>query len=187
MGWLEILMEDILRLAKEKGSPPTVEDVMKDSGVTREEVMEAVKELERKGLARMEGKGIVLTENGEKAAEVIYTYHKTVERLLGHRTAHSLEHMGDRIGYLRGAEQARPLSGFREGEEGVVAFMDVENPKVIARLMGVGLIPGARFRVLRKGDVYVVEVGGRLAVVDGRVAEKIKGVPANEGSSGGPA
>ncbi len=74
MGWIEILMEDILRLAKEKGSPPTVEDVMRDSGVTREEVKEAVKELKKKGLATMGENGIVLTEKGEKMADIIYIF-----------------------------------------------------------------------------------------------------------------
>ncbi|WP_297073640.1 hypothetical protein, partial [Thermococcus sp.] len=75
MGWKEILMEDILRLAREKGSPPSFRDVMEDSKVTKEEVEEAMRELERKNLARREGNKIVLTEEGKKAAEIIYNYH----------------------------------------------------------------------------------------------------------------
>ncbi|NJE48223.1 FeoA domain-containing protein [Thermococcus sp. 9N3] len=187
MKWIEILMEDILRLAKEKGSPPTVEDIVVDSGVTKEEVREAVKELEKKGLAKAEGDRIILTREGERAAEVIYNYHRTVEKLFGHSTAHSLEHMGDRISYLEKAGRAKPLTEFKEGTEGVMVFMDIENPKVIARLMGVGLIPGTRFRVVRSGNVYVLETGGRVVVIDRNVAEKIKGVITDEGSPRGPA
>ncbi len=189
MGWKKILMEDILRLAREKGSPPSFRDVMEDSKVTKGEVEEAMRELERKNLARREGNKIVLTEEGKKAAEIIYNYHRTVERLFGHRVAHSFEHMGDRVSYIEKAGNAIPLVSFRPKEEGILVSMEVENPKAIARLMGVGLIPGARFRVVKGGkDLFVLDVGGRLVMVDVRVAEKLRGVKAyEEGSPCGPA
>ncbi|WP_297501485.1 FeoA domain-containing protein [Thermococcus sp.] len=189
MGWKKILMEDILRLAREKGSPPSLGDVMEDSKVTREEVEEAVRELERKNLARREGERIVLTEEGERAAEVIYNYHRTVERLFGHRVAHSFEHMGDRVGYIEKAGNSIPISTFKPKEEGVLVSMELENPKAIARLMGVGLIPGTRFRVIKAGkDLLVLDVSGRLVMVDGRVAGNLRGVRAyEEGSPGRPA
>ena len=189
MGWRKVLMEDILRLAREKGSPPSFGDVMEDSKVTREEVEEAVRELERKNLARREGERIVLTEEGERAAEVIYNYHRTVERLFGHRVAHSFEHMGDRIGYIKKAENAIPISTFKSNDEGVLVSMELENPKAIARLMGVGLIPGTRFRIIKTGkDTLVLDVSGRLVMVDGRVAGKLRGIRAYEkGSPGRPA
>ncbi|WP_297069866.1 FeoA domain-containing protein [Thermococcus sp.] len=183
MGWKEILMEDILRLAREKGLPPSFKDVVEDSKVTREEVEEAVKELEKKKLARREGDRIILTEEGEKAAEVIHNYHKTVERLFGHRVAHSFEHMGERVSYIEKAGSATPLTTFEGGEEGILVSMEVENPKAIARLMGVGLIPGAKFRIIKTGkDMLVLDVGGRIVMVDGRIATKLRGVRAREES-----
>jgi Fe2+ transport system protein FeoA len=162
---------------------------IKDSKVTREEVEEAVKELERKNLARRDGERIVLTEEGEKAAEVIYTYHRTVEKIFGHKVAHSFEHMGDRVSYIEKAGSAVPLTAFGDGEEGVLVSMEVENPKAIARLMGVGLLPGTRFRVIKAGrDLFVLEVSGKLVMVDGWIAERLKGVKAyEEGSPGRPA
>ena len=184
MGWKEILMEDILRLAKEKGSPPDFKDVIKDSKVTREEVEEAVRELERKNLARREGDKIVLTEEGEEAAEVIYTYHRTVEKIFGHKVAHSFEHMGDRISYIEKAVSAVPLTAFEEGEEGILASMEVENPKAIARLMGVGLLPGKRFRVIKAGkDLIVLDVSGKLVMIDSWISERVRGVKVHEEGS----
>jgi len=94
-GWLRLLMEDIMRLSREKSSPLMVEDVTADCGVEKEEVMDAVYQLERKGLVRFEKKRLFLAEQGEKVADVKYNYHRIVEEILGHNVAHALEHLGD--------------------------------------------------------------------------------------------
>ncbi len=181
--WKNILMEDILRLAKEKGASPTFKDVMEDSGVTREEVGEAVKELERKKLVKREGNNIVLTKEGEKTAEVIYNYHKTVEKLFGHKTAHSFEHMADRVKYLKMAKNSRPLMAFRGGEEGVLISMEFKNPKIIARLIGIGLVPGTRFKIVKvRDDVLVLNISGRLVIVDKKLTKNLFGVKSLESS-----
>ena len=183
MKWKNILMEDILRLAKEKGSSPTFNDVMEDSRVTKEEVGEAVVELERKNLAKREGEKIVLTEEGEKIAEIIYNYHKTVEKLFGHRTAHSFEHMADRVRYLENVKNSKPLITFGEGEEGVIVSMEFENPKIIARLIGIGLVPGAHFKVIKvREDIFVLNISGRLVIVDGKLTKNLLGVKPFESS-----
>ena len=97
--------------------------------------------------------------------------------------------MGDRVGYIEKAENAIPISIFKSNDEGVLVSMELENPKAIARLMGVGLIPGTRFRVIKTGkDTLVLDVSGRLVMVDGRVAGKLRGIRAYEkGSPGRPA
>ena len=177
-------MEDILRLAKEKGSSPTFKEVMDDSGVTREEVGEAVKELERKNLVKREGDNIVLTEEGEKTAEIIYNYHKTVEELFGHKTAHSFEHMADKVKYLQMAKNSVPLMSFADGEEGVLISMELKNPKIIARLIGIGLVPGTRFKIVKvRDDVLVLDVSGRLVIVDKKLTNNLFGVKSFESSA----
>ncbi|NJF24625.1 FeoA domain-containing protein [Thermococcus sp. Bubb.Bath] len=186
--WKRLLIEDILRLAKEKGEPPKVRDVMEDSKVGEEDVKSAVKEMEELGLANFRDGQILLTDKGEKTAEVIYNYHKTVERLFGHGTAHVFEHMGDRVSYLQRAESARPLEELPEGEEHVLVSMNVENPKVIARLLGVGLSPGSVFRIIRKRkDAIILEVNGRLVIIDGELSKRLFGVRRDEGTASRPA
>ena len=183
--WKDILMEDILRLAKEKGSSPTFKDVMEDSGVTREEVGEAVKELERKKLVKREGENIVLTKEGEKTADVIYNYHKTVEKLFGHKTAHSFEHMADKVKYLELAKKSIPLVNFKEGEEGVLINMKVKNPKIIARLIGIGLVPGTKFKIIKVRDnIVVLDISGRLVMIDKKLIKSLFGVKPFEDSIG---
>ena len=185
MNWKRILMEDILRLAREKGSPPTFSDVIEDSKVSRREVEEAVRGLEERHLARRRGEEIVLTGEGEAAANTIYSYHKTVEELFGHRTAHSFEHLGNRVKYLEQAASAERLAGFSEGEEGVIVSMEVESPQLLSRLIGVGLIPGTRFRLVRKSSGHLVfDVGGRLVMIDGKLAGKLLGVRGEESTPG---
>ena len=125
----------------------------------------------------------MLTEEGEKTAEVIYKYHKTVEKLFGHKTAHSFEHMGDKVRYLERAEKSKPLTTFRKGEEGVLISMEFKNPKIIARLIGIGLVPGTHFRVVKvRDDVFVLDISGRLVIIDKKLTKNLFGVKAFEGS-----
>jgi DNA-binding MarR family transcriptional regulator len=187
MNWKRILREDILRLAKEKESP-TVQDIVDDSKVSRRDVEGAVGELEREGLLERDGDRISLTADGEKAAAAIYESHRTVEDLFGHQTAHAFEHMADRIDYLRRAGEAKPLASFSDGEEGVFIVISIDNPKVLARLIGVGVTPGTAFRLVKKrGDVLVLEVGGRITLVDSKLASAILGVGRHAGPAYRPA
>ncbi len=189
-SWLRILMEDILRLSKEKKEPPTVEDVMQDSKVRKDDVKKAIKGLKKKNLAKMEGNKIILTSDGEKAAQVIYNYHKTVEALFGHKVAHSFEHLGeDKIQLLkRSIGEAKPLEDFMKNEEGEIISLEVENPKILSRLIGVGITPGNMFKVIKlRKDVIILDITHRLVLVDRKLADKIFGRNENSGSFSRPA
>ncbi len=175
-------MEDILRLAKEKNNP-TIEDVIEDSKVGKEDVKEAIKELENKDLINFKKGEIILTEKGEKAAEIIYNYHKMVENIFGHRTAHSLEHLSGR--YIEEAKtlgkNAVPINKFEEGEEGMIALLEIENPRILSRIMGVGISIGKKFSIIKiRKDGIILEIDGRLIILDRELEKYILGVK-NEG------
>lgn len=57
-----------------------------------------------------------------------------------------------------------PLSAWQPGEEGVVIAVPGSS-RLAFRLREMGLVPGARIRVLRTGNALVVQVGeGRLCL-----------------------
>ncbi|MCD6450279.1 MAG: FeoA domain-containing protein [Thermotogaceae bacterium] len=176
--WMRLLMEDIMRLSREKDSPLSVEDVMEDSSVDRQEVKEAIERLEKRGLAKFERGHLALTEQGEKVADVIYNYHRVIEEVLGHEVAHALEHFSEAAEKIKIlGEKAKPLEKFRENERGVVAYFEIGNPKVISKLLGIGLSPGVSFRVIKyRKDGFVLEVGGRLVVLGRELGKGIAGV-----------
>ncbi len=189
VGWLRFLMEDIMRLYREKNSSLTVKDVMDDCNVERSDVMEAIRELERRGLAKFEDGLLSLTSKGEEAADVIYNYHRIVEDLLGHDVAHALEHIGktaEKVKKLEG--EAKALEEFRESEKGIIAYFEVRNPKIVSRLLGVGLSPGVPFRVVRsRGDSIVLEVNDRLIVLEKELGKSVVGVSRVESAARGSA
>ena len=182
VNWIEILMEDILRLAKEKETP-TIAEVIQDSKVQREDVEKAIKELEKKGLVTFKNNRIILTEEGDKSASIIYDYHRTVEKLFGHTVAHSFEHLGkDKIKLLeKEIEKTKVLKDFNENEEGKIISLKIENPKIIARLMGLGVIPGVLFKVIKiRKDVIILNIERRIVILDTELTDKILGESQSE-------
>ena len=78
----------------------------------------------------------------------------------------------------------KPLEKFRESEKGVVAYFEVRNPKIISRLLGVGLSPGVSFRVVKlRKDSFVIEINGRLVVLGRELGRSIAGVNRVESAS----
>jgi Mn-dependent DtxR family transcriptional regulator len=182
VNWMEILMEDILRLAKEKESP-TILEIIQDSKVQREDVEKAIKELEKKGLITFKNNRVILTEEGDKAASIIYNYHRTVEKLFGHTVAHSFEHFGeDKIKLLENEMgKTKPLKDFSENEEGKIISLKIENPKIIARLMGLGIIPGVLFKVIKvRRDAIILSIEHRIVILDTELTDKILGESQSE-------
>jgi Fe2+ transport system protein FeoA/predicted transcriptional regulator len=189
VNWMEILMEDILRLAKEKESP-TISEIIQDSKVQREDVEKAIKELEKKGLVTFKNNRIILTEEGDKSASIIYNYHITVEKLFGHTVAHSFEHLDkDKIKLLKNEiGKTKPLRDFSENEEGKIISFKIENPKVIARLMGLGIIPGASFKVIKvRRDAIILNIERRIVILDTELTDKILGESQSEYTFSRPA
>jgi len=136
-------------------------------------------ELEREGLLESGEKGFQLTSRGSGEAQGIYQKHKEVEHLWGHKVAHTLEHYEGALEILPGIGPKRKrIEEFREGEEGIIAYLTVENPIIISRLIGLGLAPGTLFRVRkRREDLWILEINGRLVAIDKRLASGMEGIP----------
>jgi Fe2+ transport system protein FeoA len=186
---LRFLMEDILRLAKEKENP-TIDDIMEDSKVGEREVKEAIKELGNRKLVKFKDGKISLTDRGEEVAGVIYNYHKTIEKIFGHRVAHSVEHLGK--DYIEKAKilgkNAVPLEEFSEGERGVVALLEIEDSRVLSRLVGIGVTIGTEFSVVKfRKDGILLDIDGKVVIIDRKLGKLIFAVKKNEGSYSGTA
>lgn len=179
-----VAREDVLRLLRERGGRAGVDEVYREVGELAEA---AVRRLEREGLVRRRGGTVELTVEGSRAAEEVYRRHVEVEERLkrvlrgvnAHDIAHFAEHLDVDPGMLEKlASCGRIVTLDRLGKGGTGRILGVlgSKPQLVARLYGVGLLPGRRVRVLaRGGNVVVVEVGGegRVAALDADVASRV--------------
>ncbi|MGB9781113.1 FeoA domain-containing protein [Caldanaerobacter sp.] len=188
MEWLKVLKEDVLRFLKEKeGNKSTLEEIAIESKVDKEDVIEAVKSLEKDNFVNFERQEVYLTEDGKKEAESIYEKHNFVESLYGHQIAHALEHyaMKDMKKAFEVASSPKKLKDFKEQQVGFVVRISIDNPMILSRLIGLGFAPGSYFKIIKKReDFLVVESHGRLVVLGKEVGDGIEGVETFEDSSG---
>ena len=190
IDWLQVLIDDILRLSKEKNKPISIEEIMKETNVNKSDAMDAIKEMKKEGLAEFKKK-VELTEKGKEKAKVVYERHKAIEDFFGgreaHEIAHALEHFlgKDDIEQLKSMarEKKEKLSDFREGEEGIIVASIINEPKIISRLIGVGLSPMTHFRIeKRREDGLIINAHKKLVVIDPSLANKIYAIKVrNEG------
>ena len=189
-----IAREDVLRLLGEKGGEAREEEAVKELG-DPELASRVVEGLEKEGLVEKRGGGrIALTQKGRREAEALLRLHREAERLLArlgepHEAAHTVEHFGDALRVLRRLplSQAVALAELPVGASGYVVAVRHPLPRVIARLVGAGVVPGRRVRVAaRLPTVVLVEVGasGRLVALDRRLAEGVLVAPVGSGGGG---
>ncbi len=177
-----IAREDALRYLMEAGGEADLSEVVVELG-DRELAERIVEELAAEGLVERRGSRLRLTGRGVGEAERLLERHRLLEKLLSryfsepHRLAHSLEHVeldSRLLERLLEAGYRCRLSDLKPGDSGRVLALLEPSPRLEARLYGVGLMPGRRFRVLaRLPGVVVVEVGGRMAALDESVAGKV--------------
>jgi len=186
-----VAREDVLRFIHERGGRASLQEIGGELG-SSEAAARAVGELERMGLVSIEDDMVSLTEKGRGEALEVYRRHVEAERLLErllprdqvHRAAHYMERMPqlsrELVEYIVSRGRAVRLTELERGAEArVLAVLD-PRPEIVARLYGVGLLPGRRVRLLARGPhVYLLEVGseGRVAAVDDSVASQVIVVP----------
>ncbi len=66
-----------------------------------------------------------------------------------------------------------PLCDGQVGQDGLVAYLNTRDNKEIQKLMAMGVLPGARIRLVRRFPSYVFELGYSQFTVDRHLAEKI--------------
>ena len=179
--------EDVLRYLLENKGRSTIKEAIKDIG-EKDLVEKAVAELESEGLVKRENDIIELTNKGAEKAQRIYEHHRLaetlLERVLGkkisvHEAAHAIEHLDiDVRNLVKGLEAGRVslLSELGPGSYARVLAIMVPRPSMLARLYGVGVLPGRRIRVVSKTkDLVIVEagLGAHLAAIDSDIARRI--------------
>lgn len=182
-----VAKEDVLRHLLEHGGKSTAGEIAKDVG-EEDLAKEAIAELESEGFVRKKGDVVELTGKGADKAQRIYSYHRLAEALLEkalgkktsvHEAAHALEHLDIDLTKLVNGLEARKVSLLNELEPGSYArmlAMLAPKPSILARLYGVGVLPGRRIRIVSKTrDLVIVEtgLGARLAVIDSDIARRI--------------
>ncbi len=65
------------------------------------------------------------------------------------------------------------ISELEPGDEGRISYIVMDRFNILSRLTGMGLIPGARLKLLRKKPSYVIEVGNRQITFDNYIARSI--------------
>jgi DtxR family Mn-dependent transcriptional regulator len=66
-----------------------------------------------------------------------------------------------------------PLNELREGKEGKIAYLQMNHPARLQKLMAMGVLPGEKISLLRSSPSYVFEVGYSQFAVDEEIASAI--------------
>ena len=187
VDFYKIAQEDILRFLLEKGGSAGIDEIRAELS-SSEVADKAIADLRKSGLLIVNGDRISLTDKGQLRALEVYRRHISIERVLGkllagekvHEATHYLEHIKDlrdeALKYLLSRGIVLRLSEMKKDFEARVLVVLETKPELVARLYGVGVLPGRKIRVLARGKgVYLVEVGseGRVVALDAELASKI--------------
>ncbi|KAA0006661.1 MAG: hypothetical protein FE045_02455 [Thermoplasmata archaeon] len=193
MNWLRLLIDDILRFTREKNRPVSIKEIMEETDSSKIEVMDAIKEMEKEGLAKYKEK-VSLTKKGEEMANEMYERHVTIEKFFGgkeaHEIAHSLEHfLGKKdIELMKDTltRKKESLEEFGEGEKGIIVAFAINDPKIISRLIGAGLAPMTPFMLeKRRSNEMIILAHNKVIALDKSLAKKIYAMRVeNEGFTG---
>lgn len=179
--------DDVLRFLGEKGAS-SIESVVEEVG-DRDLALTALESLERRGLVRRRGDRVELTREGRERARAILEPHVVAERIasrLGgvepHVVAHCLEHFPESIRLLERLRPRRPvrLVELPRGAWGYVIGIVYPRPRILARLLGAGVVPGRRVGVFASTPAAVLVIvgsSGRLVALDRRIAEAVLVAP----------
>ncbi len=201
MDRLRVAKEDVLRYVVESGRPSEwvgEGELSEEVGIEGADLDEILGELESEGKILRRGNRIRLTEPGLAEGASLYERHRTIEEFFrrefregrAHDLAHVLEHVvpGDLLGKMRErvrlAEGAVGLGEVRVGSSVKIVAISAQDSRILSRLLGMGLAPGAVVSVTEDlGDGIVVEVSGRKVALGRELADMILVIP--EGGGGG--
>ncbi len=184
---VSIAREDILRHLVERGGFSTTEELKREALDSL--LNDALQQLKEDGMVAEQGEGVKLLEKGWEEGNGILRKYKKAEKELGsHIYAHVLEHFDMEIDYVLDVikkGRTTRLSDLDEGSEAIILFPEKVDPKLISRLIGIGLTPGSMIRVFSKNlKVIVIMVKGRLAALNDKVAKMIKVLRMEAGREG---
>jgi len=73
----------------------------------------------------------------------------------------------------RGVRVVSRLSGMNPDDEGEIAYLVMDDPDRLKKVMAMGILPGMKVRLVRQYPSYVFDVGNTQYAVDERIADGI--------------
>jgi len=185
---LEIIEEDVLRTAGEEKNKVSLKFMKSKIKASGPFILEATRKLEKNGLIRLGKSFVRLTKKGQDEAESIIKKHVVLENYFKkkrserdvHKAVDILEHYVSRevlnnikkLSTLKGGDL--PLIKFELNRENLIT--DIEFPGgLFERIVSMGILPGAKIRVMNKisGGV-VVSVNGKKFALGNDIAKRIR-------------
>ena len=186
--------EDVLRLLIERAT--SLEDreefqLREELDLPAHEFSALIARLTAKGWLRRDGAKLSLTPIGTEVARNLLDRHQTAERffneILGeppdaaHAVAEKLEHVISRRALdelkdsLARARGATPLVELSLNERGTVVAVKDPGGRSFSRLMGIGLSPGGRLKLIGRlpNKAVIVEINGGKAAIAAQIARAI--------------
>jgi DtxR family transcriptional regulator, Mn-dependent transcriptional regulator len=189
--WIDIAEEKKAGLAL-NGSQPDGTDELIQNGLaertattltlTSEGLPEAAQAIRRHRLAERLLADVLATEQGELDEQACRLEHALFEgldesicTLLGHPTfcPHGKPiPQGECCRQLRASVERliAPLCNLETGQGGHIAYVQMNNPNRMQKLMAMGVLPGVRVRLLRRYPSFVFEAGYSQFAVDEEIA-----------------
>jgi DtxR family transcriptional regulator, Mn-dependent transcriptional regulator len=189
--WIDIAEEKKAGLAL-NGSQPDGTDELIQNGLaertattltlTPEGLPEAAQAVRRHRLAERLLADVLATEQGELDEQACRLEHALFEgldesicTLLGHPTfcPHGKPiPQGECCRQLRASVERliAPLCNLETGQGGHIAYVQMNNPNRMQKLMAMGVLPGVRVRLLRRYPSFVFEAGYSQFAVDEEIA-----------------
>lgn len=184
---LEIIEEDVLRIAEEKNkvSLKFMKSKIKASGPF---ILETTRKLEKNGLIHLGKSFVRLTKKGQDKAEGIIKKHVVLENYFkkkrserdAHKAVDILEHYVSRevlnnikkLSTLKGGDL--PLIKFELNRENLITDIEFHGG-LFERIVSMGILPGEKIRVMNKisGGV-VVSVNGKKFALGNDIAKRIR-------------
>ena len=185
------MKEDILRILSERGEKTSLKTIKDEIKVAHLITSEALKELGKEDLIKIQENLISLTDLGEKKAKPILEKHfiledyfqKTRSRIEAHTAAHMLEHSVSRkvINNIKKLSTLKkegvPVTKFELEKEGLIAEVMFSDYKLFERIISMGLFPGEKIMVI--GEILhgiVLKVKNKKFAMDRSIANGIKAV-----------
>ena len=183
----KIIREDILRLLGEKGDS-SIDEVKAEAEASEQLISNVLDELKRENLVYLEGEVVKLTNKGIRESEYILKRHLALEKLFrklfgeekAHYKAHMWEHhiSDEMIRKIADIDithvKKLSLEDIQSSEEVLIADIEILDNNLIAKAIGIGILPGVKVSVIyRTPDYVVICIGSKKIVLDDDIAKKV--------------
>lgn len=185
---LKIVREDVLRILSER-KEVQLDNLKGEIRVSYFYILEAIRELEKRGLVYSQQELLKLTEKGKRIAEEILKKHLMIENYFkktrDEREAHNLANILEHYVSKEVIKNFKLLSTLKEKGDSLVNFglfrkllivdIVIADNDFFERMVSMGIFPGETIKVMsRASNIVVVKIRNKKFALDENLAEKIK-------------